>query len=318
MTIASPAPHKHFSLIGYACGDAADIAGCDHGPRVLRSLKLVERLERMGLQITDLGDATPDLTIEEERAVLAARGAREEQVLSLPKTFAACTRLYEKTSLALRSGTAPLIIGGDHSLSIGSVAAVSDHYQALGQQIGLIWVDSHADINTPETSPSHNIFGMSMAFLLGMIPGKMSSLQRFKPALKPENVAYIGLRDIDPEEKAIVRNSGVTTFTMKDVDMLGMPEVIRLALDAVTRNTGGYVVSFDLDVCDAPLVPGTGLPLRGGLTYREIQLLMERIYDDARLLALEMVELNPLLDKNFTTAELAMSLIESALGKSIL
>lgn len=318
MTATTPSPRKEFSLIGYACGDAADIAGCDHGPRVLRALKLVERLERLGLTITDLGDAVPDLTGGEEREILAARSEREEKIRSLPKTFAACSRLYEKTAQALRNDTTPLILGGDHSLSIGSVAAVSDHYQERGQQIGLLWIDSHSDINTPETSPSQNIFGMSVAFLLGMIPGKMSSLQKYRPAIKAENVAYIGLRDIDPEEKLLVKNSAVNAFTMKDVDLLGMPEVTRRAIAAVSANTCGYVVSFDLDVCDAALVPGTGLPIRGGLTYREIQLFMELIYDDARLLALEMVELNPLLDKNFTTAELAMSLIESALGKSIL
>ncbi len=318
MVLTPPAKSRSYSLIGYACGDAADVAGCDHGPRVLRSLKLVERLTRLGLEITDLGDAVPDLTADEERGILAGRSEREEKVRSLPKTFIACSRLYEKTAAALRNSTTPLILGGDHSLSIGSVAAVSDHYQELGQQIGLLWIDSHSDINTPETSPSQNIFGMSIAFLLGMIPGKMSSLQRCKPSIKAENIAYIGLRDIDPEEKQIVKNSAVNAFTMKDVDLLGMPEVTRRAIEAVTRNTCGYVVSFDLDVCDAALVPGTGLPIRGGLTYREIQLFMELIYDDARLLALEMVELNPLLDRNFTTAELAMSLIESALGKTIL
>ncbi len=310
---------KSLSLIGYAYGAAAGTPGANEAPRVLRSLKLVERIERLGHSVADLGDAAQEVDPVQEKAIDARASESERKTNNLALTYLACSRLAEKTKLALDNKTMPLIIGGDHSLSIGSVAAVSNHYRkTANKEIGLLWIDTHTDINTPETSASQNIYGMSVACLLGMIPGVLASLQERTPAVRFENMAYIGVRDLDPGEKTYVREKNILAFTIKEVDVLGMAEVTRRAVEHVTRNTAGYVASFDLDVCDSYLVPGTGLPIRGGLTYREAHLLMELLADDGRMLAFEMVELNPRLDKDFATADFAVSLIESALGRAIL
>jgi len=308
---------QSFHLIGYAYGSAANTPGGDEAPRVLRSLKLKEKIERLGHSVTDLGDTSQECTPSDQEYIAQTRSAEEASVHNLSATYLACRSLAEKTAHALASGGIPLIVGGDHSLSIGSVAAVSNYYAARGQKVGLIWVDTHADINTPATSPSQNIFGMSAACLLGMIPGLLQSLQN-KPAIDPEKLVYIGLRDLDPGEKIYLREKNIRAYSMKEIDMLGLGEVTKQAMAHVGQDTAGYVVSFDLDVCDPQLVPGTGTPVRGGLTFREAHLLLELIAEDKRMLSLEMVELNPLLDQNFTTADLAISLIESALGKSIL
>lgn len=309
---------KKYSVIGYAYGAAATTPGANEAPRTLRGLRLLERLRLMGLDVDDLGDAKGDIDPAEAVAIQAQASGRERQTNHLATTFAACRSLAEKTRISLQTSRIPLIVGGDHSLSIGSVAAVANHYHQQGRDIGLLWIDTHADINTPETSPSHNLFGMSVAFLLGMIPGVMSTLQSPGPAVKPENLVYIGLRDLDPGEKQFIRTMGITAFTTKEVDILGMAEVMRRAIEQVSANTAGYVVSYDLDVCDPLLVPGTGTKVRGGLTFREAHLILELIADDQRMLSFELVELNPLLDREQATAELAVSLFESAVGHSIL
>ena len=308
---------KSYYLIGYAYGAAANTPGCDEAPSVLRSLKLKEKVESLGHTVIDLGDTAKAHSPTEEKFVGEKQSEDESLVRNLQATYSACRSLAEKTTAALQKGGIPLIVGGDHSLSIGSVAAVSNFFAAQGKEIGLLWIDTHADINTPTTSPSQNIFGMSVAFLLGMIPGALRSLQQ-KTAIKAENLAYIGLRDLDPGEKKLLKERNILAFSMKEIDILGLAEVTRRALEHIGKNTAGYVVSFDLDVCDPQLVPGTGTPVRGGLTFREAHLLLELLADDKRMLSLEMVELNPLLDTNYITADLAISLIESALGKTIL
>lgn len=308
---------KGFSLIGYAYGEAGRIAGCGDAPRTLRELALIERLTKLGISVSDLGDSAAEAPQIGEASLNMASPA-ELMTKNLLPTYSACLGLAAKTREALESQTTPLIIGGDHSLSIGSVAAVSNFYQAKGEKIGLIWIDTHADINTPETSPSGGIFGMSVAFLTGQIPGILSSLQKPAPAVSLDKVVYIGLRDLDPGEKTLIKAKNITTFTMKDIDILGLAEVTKRALAVATAGTAGYVASFDLDVCDPPLVPGTGLPVRGGLTYREAHLLLELLAEDQRMLSFELVELNPKLDRDFVTAELAVSLLESVVGKSIL
>lgn len=308
----------NFALIGYAYGAAANTPGGNQAPHVMRALSVTDRLLALGHDVEDLGDAKDDVT-EELRTWLAGNmSENERRANNFASTFSACRALAEKTTTALEHGRIPLILGGDHSLSIGSITAVSNFYRRTGREIGVLWVDTHADINTPETSPSHNIFGMSAAFLLGMIPGAFQSLQRPAPALRPENLVYVGLRDLDPGEKIHIRDRQITAYTTKEVDIYGMADVVRRALRQLKQNTAGYVVTFDLDVCDPALVPGTGTKVRGGLTYREAHLLLELVADEGGLLSFEMVELNPTLDQDFTTAELAVSLCESVAGKQIL
>ena len=185
-------------------------------------------------------------------------------------------------------------------------------------QLDLIWIDTHADCNTPETSPSMNPFGMSAAFLLAEIGGAFAGMQQRSPAVSPENLVYVGLRDVDQGEKELIRRKHITSFTMKEIDRDGIGCVIEDAIEIASLNTAGFVVSFDLDVCDPRIVPGIGTPARGGLTYREAHLALELIAESQKQLAFEMVELNPELDRNFETVDLAISLIESALGKTIL
>lgn len=310
-----PGPH---ALIGYAYGQAGRIAGCAEAPRIMRELLLLEKLRQLGLDVTDLGDTSSQLSPEEEKRILSAALPGELKANEFAPTYSACASLAQKTRQAVTQGLTPLIVGGDHSLSIGSVAAVSAHYRERGQDIGLLWIDTHGDFNTPETSLSGRIYGMSVAFLTGLIPGALASLQGSQPAVPLQKVAYIGLRDLDPGEKELMRKHNVAAFTMKEIDIHGLANVVERALKVVKNNTAGYVVSFDLDVCDPPLVPGTGVPVRGGLTYREAHLLLELLADDGGMLSFELVELNPKLDQNFVTAELALSLFESAVGKSIL
>ena len=305
-------------LLGFASGCGGSVPGANEGPRELRSLNLIDRLQDLGLDVMDFGDATPDLGGDEEQRILGLRSQDEQSISNFSPTYIACKRLAEKTDEALQARRFPLILGGDHSLSIGSVAAVANFYQSQGQKIGLIWVDTHADINTPTTSPSHMAYGMSVAFLLGLVPGALSELQNHLPAIDVENLAYIGLRDLDAGEKELIRSKGIHTFTMTDIDIHGMAEVTRRAHEIANKGTCGYVVSFDIDVCDPQYVPGTGTPIRGGLTFRESHLLLELLAAEGRMLGFEIVELNPRLDKEHITADVALSFIEAAMGKTIL
>lgn len=306
-----------YSLIGYRCGGGGLFPGTEEGPKQFRELGLIERLVDLGLLVDDLGDAVPSKAKSfEQQLENASEG--EKGAHSLLEVFSACSALAEKVETALERRTVPIIIGGDHSLSIGSVAGVSNFYGRAGQSVGLLWIDTHGDINSPESSPSGRIHGMPVTALLGKMPGVLSSLQKTNPAIRAENLAYVGLRELDPGEKVSIRDLGIKAFTMKEVDILGIARVMEEAIGIASSGTAGFIASFDLDVCDPQLVPGTGTPKRGGLTFREAHLSLEMIYDSAKMLSLELVELNPKLDKDNVTAELAISLIESALGRAIL
>jgi arginase len=206
-----------------------------------------------------------------------------------------------------------LVLGGDHSLAIGSVAGV-----ARGRRIGLIWVDAHADFNTPETTPSGNIHGMSLATLVGKGHPALASVGGSGPALRPADVALVGVRDIDTLEREALRNAGINIFTMHDIDRRGMAAVMDEAITRVSSATDGYYVSFDLDALDPNEAPGVGTPVRGGITYREAHLAMELVAASGRLAGLDLVEVNPILDSHNATAESAVVFALSALGKRIL
>ena len=309
--------HK-LSLLGYAYGGSSQMSESKLGPEVLRHRGLVDRLSALGYEVRDLGNVSPSNDAEEIAAIKREASAEELSCNNFTAAASCCKNLYAKTTLALAQDSMPLIIGGEHSLSVGSVSALSSFYQARDREIGLLWIDTHADLNTPSTSPSGNIFGMSVAFLLGLIPGYLRTLHPKPPAIRPENLAYIGLRNLDEGEKLHLKALGLKAFTIKEIDRFGLSSVIDQALETTCCNTAGIAASFDLDVCDPQLVPGTGTPCRGGLSFRESHLLMELLYDSDALKLLEVVELNPRLDRGFETADLAVSLIESACGKSIL
>lgn len=211
-----------------------------------------------------------------------------------------------------------MVLGGDHSLAAGSVAATSDFLRREEKQLGLIWVDAHGDMNTPASSGSGNVHGMPLAALLGPEPAELSRIAGFSPKVRPEHTVLIGIRNLDEREKEIVRASKVHVFTMKDIDRAGIASVVEQALQIASSGTAGIHVSFDLDVCDPSVAPGVGTPVKGGLDYREAHMVMEMVADSGLLRALDIVECNPILDDRNTTAILGAELAASALGLKIL
>jgi arginase len=229
-----------------------------------------------------------------------------------------CTRLAKRVKEVVDAGDFPLVLGGDHSIAMGTVAGTAAHYHEKEQSIGLIWFDAHGDMNVPESSPSGNIHGMPLAHLLGKGDVDLKNILGFSPKVKPENVALIGIRAIDAGERKIIRDSGIHAFTMREIDEHGMATVARRALEVVNDGTAGFHVSFDVDGCDPTVIPGSGTLVPGGVSFREAHLLMEYCADNGRLLSMEIVELNPFLDERNISAKRALELILSAMGKSIL
>jgi len=212
----------------------------------------------------------------------------------------------------------PLVLGGDHSIAVGTTAGVAAHFQKASKRVGMIWLDAHGDMNTAETSPSGNVHGMPLAAIMGYGLPELTMLAGSKPMVAPRNVALVGVRDLDAKERKLVKDSGVHVFTMRDVDERGMRDVMSEALRFATDDTAGVAVSLDMDFVDPSDAPGVGTPVRGGVTYREAHLAMEMIADSRAMVSLELVEINPVIDLHNTTALLGVELILSALGKKIL
>ena len=227
-------------------------------------------------------------------------------------------RLYEVALASLDAGALPLVLGGDHSVAAGSVAASSEIARRQGKPLGLLWVDAHGDMNTPASSSSGNVHGMPLAALLGPEPAELSTIGGVSPKVSPEHTVLIGVRNLDDREKLRVRESGVHVFTMKDIDRAGIAAVAEQAIHLAGRGTAGIHVSFDLDACDPSVAPGVGTPVKGGLDYREAHMVMEMIADANLLTALDVVEVNPTLDVRNDTAALGTELVLSALGMKIL
>jgi arginase len=285
--------------------------GVDMGPSALRVAGLQARLQALGHDVSDAGD------IRVEVAETRARGERNAHYLA--EIAETCSHTGQAVLKALKEGMTPLILGGDHSLAAGTVSGVAEFYRRRKQKIGLIWMDAHPDINTPETSPSGNVHGMPLAALVGLGPEPLAKLFGHAPKVAPENVALIGIRDIDAAELDNLRQAGLThIYTMRDIDERGMRAVMEEALQAAGNGTAGYHVSLDMDWIDPEDAPGVGTPVRGGATYREAHLAMEILADNGRLLGLEIVEVNPVIDEHNRTAELAVELACSAFGKKIL
>jgi arginase len=230
-----------------------------------------------------------------------------------------CEKLYKTSLGVLEKGGLPLVLGGDHSLAAGSVAATADFMRRRDDgRTGLIWVDAHGDMNTPASSSSGNVHGMPLASLLGPEPSELSRIGGFSPKVLPGNTVLIGIRNLDEREKEIVRGAGVRVFTMKDIDRAGIATIIEQALAFASDKTAGVHVSFDLDVCDPSIAPGVGTPVKGGLDYREAHMVMEIVADSGLLRGLDLVEVNPILDDRNMTAILGVELAASALGQKIL
>ena len=284
--------------------------GVDMGPSAVRIAGLAERLTALGCKIVDKGDI--DSPIPE----IKAEGDRHKKYIR--EIARVCTKLHQRSLQSLDEGALPLVIGGDHSLGAGSVGATADYAAAHQSQIGLLWIDAHADMNTPSTTLSGNVHGMPLAALLGQEPLELAKIGAAFPKVRPEKTVLIGIRNLDDAEKTQVRDAGVHIFTMKDLDRIGIANVMERAMAIATDGTMGIHVSFDLDACDPSIAPGVGTPVKGGLNYREAHMVMEMLADADRLLALDLVEINPILDVQNQTAVLGVELALSALGMRIL
>jgi arginase len=261
-----------------------------------------------------------DVAIEEDipAPAMETRTVQDTNARYKPQILKVCTLLAERVRAHLGEGEFPLVIGGDHSIAMGTVAGAAAHHRDRGESIGLIWFDAHGDMNIPGVSPSGNIHGMPLAHLLGRGDPDLAGICGFSPKVDPKNVALIGVRDIDSGERRLIRESGIHAYTMREIDERGMAEVAREALDFVNDGTAGFHISFDVDGCDPSVIPGSGTLVPGGVNYREAHLLLEYCADTERLLSMEVVELNPFLDQGNVSAERTLQLILSAMGKSIL
>jgi arginase len=314
----SPTPNTSFSsvtpkqirVIGVPLDLGQSRRGVDMGPSAVRVAGLEARLEAIGHVVEDSGNVA--VAIPEQKKEGAAHAKYLKEIT------ATCTKSADLVLKTLEAGKIPLVLGGDHSVAAGTVAGVAEFYRRQNQKIGLIWIDAHSDMNTPDSSPSGNVHGMPLAAIMGLGPAELGNIYNFSPKVHPENCVLVGVRDVDAIEKENIRRAGVEVFTMRDIDERGMRSVMEEALRMAGRGTAGYHVSLDMDWIDPEDAPGVGTPVWGGATYREAHLAMEIIADHGRLLSLEIVEVNPVIDEHNQTADLAVELSLSAFGKKIL
>lgn len=286
------------------------MVGVELGPAVMRMAQLESRIAQLGYQTRDRGDIGPGR--------LEQPATTHDKLKYLPEISSTCRQLCIAVKSALDGGELPIILGGDHSIAIGSIAGVASHCREQKQSLGLIWFDAHADMNTPETTPSGHIHGMPLAALLGYGAPELTEIGGFIPKLDPKLCAHVGARDIDPGERDLIRQLGMRFFTMREIDERGMSACMDEAIAIASRGSAGYAVTFDVDALDPGDAPGSGTLVRGGLTYREAHLAMEKIAEAGGLISLEVVEINAALDVNNKTGQLGVELILSGLGKTIL
>jgi len=303
-------PHSHIAIIGVPLDLGAGRRGVDMGPSAVRVANLNARLSEIGFEVDDLGNVP----------VAQPEGHPEGKpdAKYLPQITQTCIHLAELVQKQMVAGRRPLILGGDHSLAVGTVSGVSMHLRERGEKLGMIWIDAHTDMNTPATSPSGNVHGMPLACCIGLGPKELTDIFGYSPKVAPENVALVGIRSVDDPERNNVRKSGVHAFTMRDIDERGMRWVIEESIRIASVGTAGFHVSLDMDAVDPREAPGVGTPVRGGITYREAHLAMEILSDSGRMTSMEVVEVNPVIDEVNRTAVLAVELVMSAMGKRIL
>jgi arginase len=284
--------------------------GVDMGPSAIRIAGVDDRLVELGHKVVDDGDIV--IKNMEELKV------GDESARYLPEIARAANTLAKKVERIMTLGHFPLVVGGDHSIAVGTVSGISAFARTQGKRVGLLWIDAHGDINTPETSPTGNIHGMPLAALLGFGAQELTTVAGPPPKVNPANVALVGIRSLDAGEKKRLHETGVQVHTMSDIDRHGVHRIMKKALARVTDGTDYVHVSFDLDAVDPTVAPGVGTPVKGGLDYREGHLIMEIIHDTRVMTSLEMVEVNPILDQGNASAAYAVELVQSAFGKKIL
>ena len=297
-------------IIGVPMDLGASRRGVDMGPSALRVAGLQARIKQLGHQVEDIGNISvkqpEEMSYGEKRAKYLAEIAD------------ACKDLAVMVEKSLEESMLPVVLGGDHSIAAGTLSGVAAHFKKKEKKIGLVWLDAHGDINTPESSPSGNVHGMPLAAAMGYGATELVELQGFKPKVEPQNISLVGIRDLDSQEKKLAKKSGVHVFTMRDIDERGMREVMSDALKYAMDDTDGISVSLDMDFVDPSDAPGVGTPVRGGVTYREAHLAMEMLADTEAMVSLEVVEINPVIDEHNRTALLGVELVLSGLGKKIL
>ena len=296
------------TLFGVPTDIGASRRGASMGPEALRVAGLVEAIAARGVDVRDAGD------------VQGPRNPTSPPVdgyRHLDEVVAWNRAVFEASTRELQAGRMPILLGGDHCLAMGSIAAVAAHCRATGRKLRVLWLDAHADFNTDVLTPSGNLHGMPVACLCGLGPEALTCLGGEAPALQPGQIRQIGIRSVDPGEKRIVKEYGLDIYDMRYIDERGMRRTMEEALQGVDADTHLHV-SFDVDMLDPAIAPGTGTRVPGGVNYREAQLCMEMVADTGRMGSLDLVEVNPALDKRNATARLAVDLVESLFGKSTL
>lgn len=303
-------PGREVAFLGVPMDLGGGLRGVDMGPSALRIAGLEDAVRRLGLRFVDLGNVPVSRP--------ESRQPRDDRARFLTEIEHCCARLRRRVERALDDERFPLVVGGDHSIACGTIAALSSWYHRHGEDIGLVWVDAHADMNTPETTESGNIHGMPLSVALGFGSRELVELGDRVPMVRADRAVLVGIHSVDEGEKELIRRSGITVFTMREIDILGAHEVMRRAIEIATNGTAGFHLSFDLDALDPSVAPGVGTPVSAGLTSREAHLVMEHAAESGRLLGLELTEINPILDVHNRTAEFARDLALSALGKRVL
>jgi arginase len=303
-------PVRRIRVLGVPLDMGASRRGVDMGPSAMRVAGLELRLEALGHEVKDGGNIRVEIAETQKSG--------EENARYLKPIAETCTRTAEAVVKTLEDGMTPMVLGGDHSLAAGSVSGVAEYFRRKGEKVGLLWMDAHSDINTPETSPSGNVHGMPLAALLGLGPDRLGGIFNFSPKVDKKNAVLIGVRDIDSAERENIGRAGIRVYTMRDIDERGLRAVMEEATRAAMDGTAGFHVSLDMDWIDPEDAPGVGTPVRGGATYREAHLAMEIIADSGGMVSFEIVEVNPVIDEHNRTADLAVELACSAFGKKIL
>lgn len=298
---------KQISIIGVPSDYGQRRRGVDMGPSAIRYSGLLDRLHALHFNVKDEGDIRLKLVKDQEN--------KDLKLLNLEEIIHLSEELAHKVSEVVTSNGIPLVLGGDHSIAIGTIAGLGKHYDNLG----VIWFDAHADINTPETTPSGNIHGMPLAVSLGLGHERLVNIADYSPKIKRENIIIIGARSIDEGEKALIKKLGIKVYTMHEVDRLGMTRVMEESINYLkARHVDGVHLSLDLDALDPLYTPGVGTPVVGGITYRESHLAMEMLQEAKFITSAEFVEVNPILDEHNRTADVAVALIGSLFGEMLL
>ena len=280
------------------------------GPSAIRIAGVSEKLRALGYNVIDAGDI--EILNPEVQEIGSAK------LHYLPEIAKACSSLASEVESALDRNEFPLVLGGDHSMAIGTIAGIASHCKKQNKRLGVIWIDAHTDINVPDTSPSGNIHGMPVAVAFGLGAQELTSIGGSEPKLQPDQLIYIGLRSVDEGERALIRKLKIEAHTMKDLDIQGVYKLISKAVESLRKKVDHLHVSFDLDSVDPTVASGVGTPVPGGLTYREAHLIMEVIADTGYMASMEVAEVNPILDVRNASAEFAADLIASSMGKRIL